>query len=275
VRRFESVRITQANQDGSRKFVSLLACVSAAGTVLPPALIYKGASRDIQDTWLEDWNSQEVAYFGASENGWSSDALGLHWLVTVLDPHTRENVGRGRRLLIVDGHSSHVNMKFIEQCDKLRILVIILPPHTTHRLQPLDVSLFLPLAIAYTKQINSVMVGSLGFTGFTQRSFWMSFWPAWQESFTPATIASGFAKSGILPINPSVVIDTITIPTAPKRPDTIATPMTCRAVLRIQKPYRKTPESPILQEILRASDKMAAQHEINQYLFQGLMEALG
>jgi hypothetical protein len=271
---FESGRITQASQDGSREFVSLLACVSAAGKVLPPALIYKGTSRDIQDTWLEDWNSQQVAYFGASENGWSSDALGLHWLMTVFEPHTRESAGRGRRLLIVDGHSSHVNMKFIEQCDKLRILVMILPPHTTHRLQPLDVSLFSPLAIAYTKQINSVMIGSLGFTGLTKRSFWMSFWPAWQESFTPANIASGFAKSGIWPFNPSIVIDKITIPTVTKIPDIIATPMTCRAVRRIQKTYRKTPQSPILQKILRANDKLAARHEIDQHLIQGLIEAL-
>jgi hypothetical protein len=271
---FESGRITQASQDGSREFVSLLACVSAAGKVLPPALIYKGASRDIQSTWLEDWHSSEVAYFGASENGWSSDALGLHWLMTVFDPHTRESAGRGRRLLIVDGHSSHVNMRFVEQCDRLRILVMILPPHTTHRLQPLDVSLFSPLATAYTKHINSVLFSSLGLTGLTKRSFWMAFWPAWNESFTPANIASGFAKSGIWPFNPAMVIEKITIPTVPIGPETIATPMTCRAVRRIQKNYRKAPESPILQKILRANDKLAARHEIDQHLIQGLMEAL-
>jgi hypothetical protein len=271
---FESGRITLASQDGSREFVSLLACVSAAGRALPPALIYKGSSRDIQDTWLEDWNSEEVAYFGASENGWSSDALGLHWLTTVFDPHTRKSAGRGRRLLIIDGHSSHVNMKFIEQCDRLQILVMILPPHTTHRLQPLDVALFSPLATPYTKQINSVMFKSLAFIGLTKRSFWMSFWPAWQESFTPANVASGFAKSGIWPFNPAIVIDKITIPTAPQCAQPIATPMTCRAVRRIQKTYRKAPDSLILQKILRANDKLAARHEIDQHLIQGLMEAL-
>jgi hypothetical protein len=39
-----------AAQDGSRKFISLLACISAAGKVLPLALIYEGSTFDLQNT---------------------------------------------------------------------------------------------------------------------------------------------------------------------------------------------------------------------------------
>jgi hypothetical protein len=46
-------RITHASQDGSREFITLLACISATGAVLPPSLIYQGES-SLQDTWLED-----------------------------------------------------------------------------------------------------------------------------------------------------------------------------------------------------------------------------
>ena len=49
---------------------------------------------------------------------------------------------RTRRLLLVDGHSSHVNMEFIDWADRHRIIIMILPPYTTHRLQPLDVGMF-------------------------------------------------------------------------------------------------------------------------------------
>ena len=35
-----SGRITHASQDGSREFLSLLACICADGSALPPALIY-------------------------------------------------------------------------------------------------------------------------------------------------------------------------------------------------------------------------------------------
>ena len=45
---FCSGRVPYACQDGSREFISLLACISATGEVLPPALIYKG--EHLQDT---------------------------------------------------------------------------------------------------------------------------------------------------------------------------------------------------------------------------------
>ena len=84
-----SGRIQYASEDGSREFISLLACISADGTALPPALIYKGDSLSLQDTWLEDWVSAHKAHFAISPNGWSCNALGLSWLQTVFDRYTR------------------------------------------------------------------------------------------------------------------------------------------------------------------------------------------
>ena len=60
--------------------------------------------------------------------------MGIKWLVTVFKRYTAKRAGNRRRLLIIDDHSSHVNMKFINLCDSLNILLLILPPHTTHRL---------------------------------------------------------------------------------------------------------------------------------------------
>lgn len=37
-------------------------------------------------------------------------------------------------------------MDFIEYCDRHRILLIVLPPYSTHTLQPLNVVLFKPLS---------------------------------------------------------------------------------------------------------------------------------
>jgi len=46
------------------------------------------------------------------------------------------------RLLLFDGYRSHVNIIFLEFCIKHKIVPFCLPPHTTHRLQPLDVAIF-------------------------------------------------------------------------------------------------------------------------------------
>jgi len=52
----KSGRIMGASQDGSREFLSLLACICANGTKLLPALIYQGESHDMLDSWVQDFN---------------------------------------------------------------------------------------------------------------------------------------------------------------------------------------------------------------------------
>jgi hypothetical protein len=131
---YVSGRVPQAAQDGSREFLSLLACVSASGRRLPAALIYQGEGYELMNTWVKDVIVTDEAFFAASSNGWSNDAFGLAWLVQIFQRHTRGLAGNRRRLLILDGHSSHINMAFLNKCDELRILVLILPPHSTHRL---------------------------------------------------------------------------------------------------------------------------------------------
>src|SRR5437763_14068975 len=86
----------------------------------------------LQDSWVEELNENDEAYFAASKNGWSCDSLGLQWLDRVFERHTKGKAGNRRRLLLVDGHSSHVNMKFIDYADQKRILIMVLPPHSTH-----------------------------------------------------------------------------------------------------------------------------------------------
>ena len=87
-------------------------------------------------------------------------------------------------------------MWFIEKCDELRILLLILPPHSTHRLQPLDVSLFAPLSSFYSTAANALLTDNLGLINLSKRAFWSLFYPAWQQAFTPMNIASGFARTG-------------------------------------------------------------------------------
>jgi hypothetical protein len=113
---WKSGRIRQACQDGSREFITCNACVSAAGTRVPAALLYKGENYDLRHTWMEDLQDDDDFFFGASSNGWSNDKYGLQWLTQVFDPSTRPSSPREKRLLLVDGHSSHINIAFINKC---------------------------------------------------------------------------------------------------------------------------------------------------------------
>ncbi|PVH70856.1 hypothetical protein DL98DRAFT_436220, partial [Cadophora sp. DSE1049] len=52
-------------------------------------------------------------------------------LKKVFNLYTREKAGRGRRLLIINNHSSHVNIAFIKEYNKRKIYFIILLLYST------------------------------------------------------------------------------------------------------------------------------------------------
>jgi hypothetical protein len=96
----------------------------------------------------------------------------MAYLVNVFDPVTRAKArGHGRRLLIVNKHSSHVNMEFIITCNRFKILFLILLPYLTHRLQPLDIGYFFSLSTCYTTKLNKVIKKSKGLISFIKRMF--------------------------------------------------------------------------------------------------------
>jgi DDE superfamily endonuclease/Tc5 transposase DNA-binding domain len=199
-----------ATTDGNREWITVLACICADGSSLPPGLIYQAVSGNLQDSWLQDFNPKEHdAFFASSPTGWTNDELGFQWLTTVFDRYTKPKARRRWRLLIIDGHGSHINMRFLTWCDENKILVCCYPPHTTHRLQPLDVSLFSPLATYYGQELNQFISESQGLCSITKRDFFRLFWVAWQKAFTEANILSGWTKTGLNPIDQSIVLRAI------------------------------------------------------------------
>jgi len=128
----KSGRIKKSKQDGSHEFISILACISAIGKWIPLLLIYKGESGDLTSTWVDEVRTDSQAHFTVSSNGWSNNAIGLVWLQKVFECYTTPKHTTQKCLLIVDGHSSHVNIAFVNWADQHGIILLILPPHTTH-----------------------------------------------------------------------------------------------------------------------------------------------
>jgi hypothetical protein len=267
-------------QDGSRQWTSLLACICADGSVLPPALIYQAESGDLMDTWLDDFDdSREQAYFTSSKKGWTNDELGLAWLKQVFDPRTKQKAGRLYRLLLMDGHGSHLNLKFIDYCDSNRIILGIFPPHSTHRLQPLDVGIFSPLATAYSNELDRLIQSSYGFCSLSKRNFWKMFNPAWKQALTYENIRSAFSSTGIYPLNGEKLINLVKKTPSPTSSDSEArkkTPGSVRAVRRRQKAAAAAGVSnaEALAVMSKAALKLATQVEILNHEVAGLKTAL-
>lgn len=119
----------------------------------------------------------------------------------------------------------------------------------------------------------------------SKRHFWGLFKPAWQKSFVdnPTLVQGSFRKTGIWPVNPNIVLKTISkdqrpstpskddlgsIPTQPK------TPMTSRSVRQLQRAYKQNPTYDKLQLIFRSQQALAAQHSIDEHVKQGLFATL-
>jgi hypothetical protein len=200
-------RLLGTGHDGSREWIILIATICADGSSLPPALIYKAVSGDLQDSWLQDYDLKEHAcWFTSSPNAWTSGELALSWLQSLFHKQTLEKARRDWRLLILDSHSSHCTLSFLEWCQSNRILVAVFPPHSTYRLQPLDVSLFRPLASYYSQSLDAHYRLSQGLAGVTKRDFFKNFYPAFDEAFTEANVRSGWLKTGIEPFDPDEVL---------------------------------------------------------------------
>ena len=204
---YQQGQILGPNQDGNRVWITCVATICADGTWLPPALIYNSEKAGLVDSWVQDFDgNSHNCYFAASPTGWTNDKLGMSWLNKIFEPASKAKALRDWRVLFVDGHGSHINMEFLDYCISHRILVACYPPHSTHRLQPLDVSLFSPLAIYYSQELDHFIHQSQGFCRLSNRDFFRLFWPAFNKAFIEKNINSGFKKTGIHPFNPEVIL---------------------------------------------------------------------
>lgn len=82
------------------------------------------------------------------------------------------------------------------------IHLFCLPPHTTHRLQPLDVGVFGPLQIAWFERCDAILENTG--QGMQLRDVVKEYMAARNASFKPETILQAWRKSGINPHNPGL-----------------------------------------------------------------------
>ncbi|KAM4067761.1 DDE superfamily endonuclease [Hirsutella rhossiliensis] len=117
---------------GNREWVTVIESINCQGWALPAMVIFQGKVHKAS------------------------------WYKAVFDPYTRRRTVGTRRLLILDGHGSHVTPEFDKYCTDNAIVVLQMPAHSSHLLQPLDVGVnhiekedFLPLYVEARRQALS------------------------------------------------------------------------------------------------------------------------
>ncbi|KAL4255103.1 Centromere and Transposable Element-Derived Protein [Pleurotus pulmonarius] len=211
--------------DGSRELVTAIECISAAGIALRPTIIFKAQKHNLE--WGR--NNPGGASVAISPNGWTDQELGAEWLENDFEPQTAaflENKDE-YRLLILDGHNSHCTFWFCRFARDHKIIVICLPPHTTHALQPCDVVVFAALQRAWKAQVKIAKK-------VHKSNFLQTYHAARTAAMKVSTIISAFYATGIYPLNrciipeakfaPALNTTTQSAPLFPSPPDIIPIP---------------------------------------------------
>jgi DDE superfamily endonuclease/Tc5 transposase DNA-binding domain/helix-turn-helix, Psq domain len=182
---------------GRQEWVSVIECISADKCALPPLVIFKATTID------SAWSANPQVFnwrFSASTKGWTSNVHGLQWLQWVFEPETREKASGKPRLLIADGHDSHITGNFIAHCMQHNIDLLILPPHCSHILQPLDVGVFGPLKTALSVETDQLTRTSMR---RIQKVEWIEmYYKARMRAISSSNIEGAWRGAGIYPLNP-------------------------------------------------------------------------
>ena len=205
-----SARQKVAITDGNREFCSVLESVNAAGKVIPPFVVW---ANKVHCVGFYADGDDRPATFSRAPSGYMDDELGFDFISKHFDRYTTPTIDlttevtlpeRAYRMLIVDGHSSHIAWPVVEYALDHRIILYCLPAHSTHLMQPLDVACFGPLARAYRSALQTFIYEHPS-RSFGKQEFWDCLCTARKHALTKSNILSGFSVSGIWPLQPEKV----------------------------------------------------------------------
>ncbi len=194
-RKTKKVRYRTSGKKGQ---VTIVGCANAAGQTIPPMVIFDAARLN------PVWTRGEVpgTKYGLSSNGWINTELFEGWLIE----HFIENAVSARPLfLLLDGHSTHYQPQVIRFARDHNVIMLCLPPHTTHESQPLDVGVFAPLKSRWTQVCHDFYQANPGRT-ITKFNFSSLFAQAWCRAVSPSNVIAGFRRAGVYPLNKDVIV---------------------------------------------------------------------
>ena len=174
--------------------ITMVAAIVSDGTALPPTFIFQGKSVS-HEMARATHNFDPNCGLAYSASGWIERSIYHEILKHLIDilpaPETR-----GYKLLIVDGHESHISLYAAQLAIANKLDIVLMPSHTSHLVQPLDVGVFGPLKMLSSAAMTKHSVSHL----ILPHDVPMIINDAYHRSFTRENIMSAFQKTGLSPL---------------------------------------------------------------------------
>ena len=156
---------------------------------------------------MSSWIPPSVAHewhFSCNSKGWTSNIHGEQWLAKCFEPTTRLKANGRKRLLLCDGHDSHISAQFVRFCIDHDIVLFLLLPHSSHLLQPLDVGVFSPLKRAMSSHLSRLYSTEIS---RLHKVEWLKYYiKARTTAITSQNVLGGWRGAGLFPTNPHRVL---------------------------------------------------------------------
>lgn len=176
-------------------------CMSATGNFIPPMIIFPRVR--MKKEFLNGAPPETLA--ACDPSGWMNLELFETWFTHFLK-HSHSSKDNPT-LLVLDGHKSHTqNLAVIDKARENGVTILCIPPHCTHRMQPLDVCFMGPLSTFYSQEQSTFLRNNPGRV-ITIYNVADIFGKAYLKAATPLNAISGFKKTGIFPVNRYVFTD--------------------------------------------------------------------
>lgn len=195
-----SKQVSQVTSGERGALVTICCGVNALGNSIPPFLIFPRVN--FKDHMIIGAPPGTVGV--ANPSGWMT---GENFCKYLLHFAKHSNSSTSNPVLVIfDNHESHITIEGISLAKEKGIVLVTLPPHCSHKLQPLDRTVFGPLKKYYNTSCDNWMLKNPGkplsiydISGLVGQ--------AYPLSFTPTNIKSGFSVAGIWPFNRHVFSD--------------------------------------------------------------------
>ncbi|XP_041366783.1 uncharacterized protein LOC121381522 [Gigantopelta aegis] len=138
---------------GKSKMTTIIGCGSASGMAIPPYFVFAGV-RLIPDLMK---NASSCVSGDMSQTSWSNAQIFRKYLQQHFIKYIPCREPGQHPLLLLKGHTSYVSIDLVKWAKENDIIMFILPAHTSHILQPMDVACYGPLQKIYNNECHKLM----------------------------------------------------------------------------------------------------------------------